>query len=102
VYTGHGVRPKRGGGLRLLGEELRLRRQLLCLEKRLLRSNGVHLEFGVRLAAGLVVEVIVRGGAGPAHRRTALVAPRHLRHDVVLRGDGGRLSTRLGLLKRRF
>jgi hypothetical protein len=60
------------------------------------KRGSSSLEFGVRLAAGLVVEVVVRGGAGPAHRRTALVAPRHLRHDVVLRGDSGRLSTRFG------
>jgi hypothetical protein len=37
AYTGHGVRPERGAGLRLLGEELRLRRQSLCLGERLLR-----------------------------------------------------------------
>jgi hypothetical protein len=48
------------------------------------------------MASGLVVDVVVRGGAGPAHRRTALMAPRHLWHDVVLREDGGRLSTTFG------
>jgi hypothetical protein len=88
VYTGQGVRPERGAGLRLLGEELRLRRQSLCL--------GVHLKFGVRLATGHVVDVVVRDGAGSAHRRTPLMAPCHLRHDVVLRGNGGRLSTTFG------
>jgi hypothetical protein len=61
-----------------------------------LKRGSSRLEFGVRLAAGLVVDVVVRCGAGLAHRRTALMAPRHLGHDVVLRGDGGRLSTTFG------